>query len=48
VAAFAAGCAPKTVSEESTTGKAPEWSKEADIIVVGSGTVAVAALVAAK
>lgn len=48
MAAFAAGCAPKTVSEGSTTGKAPEWSKEADIIVVGSGTVAVAALVAAK
>ena len=47
VAAFAAGCAPKTVSEQSA-GKTPEWSKEADIVVVGAGTSVVGALVAAK
>ena len=49
VAAIAAGCAPKTAGETSGNGsKTPEWSKEADIVVVGAGTVAVAALVAAK
>lgn len=48
VAVFAAGCAPKTVGEQAETGKAPEWSKEADIIVVGAGTSVVGALVAAK
>jgi 3-oxosteroid 1-dehydrogenase len=44
VAAVAAGCAPKAA----TSGADLEWGKEADIVVVGTGTVAVAALVAAK
>lgn len=49
VAAIAAGCAPKIAGETSGNGtKTPEWSKEADIVVVGAGTSVVAALVAAK
>ncbi len=44
MAALAAGCAPRSAAQNSDT----EWSKEADIVVVGAGTVIVAALVAAK
>ena len=45
VAAVAAGCSPKQASEQTAS---MEWDKEADVVVVGSGTVTVAALVAAK
>lgn len=48
VAAFAAGCAPRTVTEQPAAGATTEWSKEADVVVVGAGTSVVAALVAAK
>ncbi len=44
MAVVVSGCAPKTEAAGSNL----EWAKEADIVVVGSGTVAVAALTAAK
>ena len=54
VAVLATGCAPKVATEAAPivipkeTTEEIAWTKEADIVVVGSGTVAVAALVAAK
>ncbi len=43
VAVMASGC-----SSPSSGAALPKWDKEADVVVVGSGTVAMAALVAAK